>query len=279
MSRSLLLVSLVLLLPIALAEAQTQRVPRPPIEGSPHELRQENERLRDRVTELEAELADARKRIAKLEESARATPSRPDPQPTQPSPPAASTPAAPTDELSGLPDDPFASPDAMLLALRTQYHQALGDMPRETDAQAQQLIRDARRWARQVGLEKRKPIEWTVRVLAVAPSRAPGVTNLRDSGEAVIEVIDPATGLAIGSPFTISLESREIARLRDVPVPSKWIFGGVFAATPSVDESRAEPGLFNVPKLIGPFVAFGYELSVRSMRPLPQEQGSTPTQK
>jgi hypothetical protein len=141
-------------------------------------------------------------------------------------------------------------------------------MEHETEAQTQQLIREARRWVRQVSLDKRRPIEWTVRVLAVAPPRSAGSAELRSSGEAVVEVINDKTGEPIGSPFTLALESREVTRLRESQAPSLWRFGGVFAATPAVDESRAEPGLFNVPKLVGPFVAFGYELSIRSMRPI-----------
>lgn len=238
---------------------------------SPHELRQENERLRERIAQLEAEVAESRRRIARLEEALREQQAAPGQRPDAP---AGSDPTAPQTgdgDGAGLPDDPFAAPDAMLAALRREYDAALGGLPRATEPEVQALIREARRWVRQVTLERRRPINWTVRVIALGDARG------ARAGEAVVEVVEPATGKAIGSPFALKLDSRTLMRVRDAELPSLWSFEGVFAAAPIVDETRAEAGLFNVPQLVGPFVAFGYELSVRTA--LPAQSGDMPAER
>lgn len=251
-------------------------------EQSLNEVKQENNRLREQVADLDARLAEAQRRISRLEETIRALrrqlagselqrATSPAEDPASPGAPAESDPESePSQPLSA---DAFAAPDAMHAALVRDYAQAFDGKPRQTAREADRYVQDVRRWARQAGLERRKQVDWVVRVLNITPASG------RET-EFVLEVIDPQSNLAIGSPFKIAFGGPIASRLQARPDQDLWLISGVFAAAPAVNPARAEPGLFNVPRFIGPYAEFGFSFSPKSIRPLnPDEQVSAPEER
>ncbi len=234
------------------------------------ELRQENARLRDRIAQLEAQLAQSNRQVESLKAQNTALQRRLTPgggggsgPPTTPTP-------APSNEpdLSNLPDDPFAAPDAMLRELRSKYVENFGDAPLSTPEEREKRIQDARPWTRRMSTELRRAVEWLVTVVPDSEGRWSQPGFGRDT-VFLLQVLDSASGggAPIGRPFPISVSGRDAGRLQANPDGTRWIVSGVFSATPNVNPERETPGLFETPALVGPFVEFQHSLAVRGLRP------------
>ena len=213
-------------------------------------LRRQNEVLLARVADLERRLGEA---LAAQPPATGASP----PPPPPPGPPAGvpDRPAeTPTDTL---PDDPLAAPDAMLAHLRRAYREAFGHLPRTTARQRQEYAERVRRWITDVSNEARGTPTWLVRL-----SRPQQVAGRRF--EAMMVVLDRRTLAPIGQPFLVDVPAGVVDRLNDARFDA-WDLTVLFAAAPTFDPERAEPGPLDHPRFVGPYAEFGYALDWRGL--------------
>ncbi len=257
--------------------------------ASPSELRRENDLLRERLHALEAAITQMQVEIARLtklvetqnelliatraelesERSRRMAAERnggsapvmeqPPPQHLEPE----STPAPEID----LSQHPFAAPDALFEALQREYVATMGALPYETPEEREAYLREVRRWINQIKLHRRSAVEWLVELKSMNPLDAQLV-------DCEFQALWPKTGEPIGEPFMLELAGRDALRVLEDTAPSRWVISATFSAAPVLNESRLDRGVFNTPRFVGPFVEFDYELTVRSIRPAPEEVAS-----
>ncbi len=225
---------------------------------SANELRQENERLRARVAELDSQLQRATRRISRLEtEIRKLRQSRPGAEAPEGTPRDGNDPG----EVSAdLPEDPFSAPDSMYQALHKEYEQELGAEPRETAAEIGRFKRKAQGWARKAALRHRKPVQWLLRVIDMQPGEG------RQELVVTLAVLNQQTRQPIGVPFDLTVNRRETARFEDAGKNALVEIAGVFAAKPRYDAEAEASGVFNVPRLVGPYVVFDFDLSINSLQ-------------
>jgi len=238
-----------------------------PGERSMNELRRENERLRERVEELESQLARASQIIRDLQADASrlrrqidraASAAAPSGEPRETA--GASESRAPT------PDDPGAAPEALYRALRADFLRQIGEPDLSGERARKRYLVEARRWSRIVNLRHREPVEWLVRLESVR--RAPDAPVF-----ATMRVLDPSMRLPIGDAFRIPVPTRFAGRLEDGGEDALWRLEGVFAAETFVREDLPEPNLFGEPRMIASHVVFDFSLSLRSLVPAKESPG------
>lgn len=237
-------------------------------EASTTDLRRENDQLRERVAQLQAQVAERNKRIKELEDRIKElekggapaapstqTPAAPTKAPDAPAQPADSGISGPTAQP---PEDPFASPESMFAVLVNEYNEAVGALPRESDADTKRYLREVSKWAKASERKHRGNIDWLIQVQKV----------IEEAGRTTIEyrVLDAASGMPYGtSPSQIALTGRLAKQITDQPTQKTWKLQGTVSAKPIVNPDRAEPTLFNVPKLIGPYAEFGFDVSATTL--------------
>jgi len=252
-----------------------------PEQASPADLRRENDQLRERVAAMQAQLAERNRRIKQLEDEVKAlkeqakaapgtpetapggTPARPTPPAGTPAPrPTTPPPPAPTGPTAPLPAEALASPESMFAALTKDYDEATKSMTLETDDDRKRFIREASKWARGIERKHRGMVEWIIEV--VSATDAGGRTTVE------YRVVDPDSRLPYGTlAQTMVLPSRTGKPLADRKDQKFWKLTGTFGAKPTINADRESSGFFDVPKLIGPFAEFGYDLSVTTLTPAP----------
>ncbi len=233
------------------------------------QLRAENERLKSRVGDLEADLAAARLRIQALEEEndrlRAALLSRPesgrDPVPP-PAPPAA--PEVTIDESV-----PTASPRALLQAARASYEKAAeawAARPGGGD------VRDIRSWIGRFNRDHRAEVTWRVRIL----DRERRGRDLRLRGQAV----DPVSGARLGEPFLVTvprvLERRLELAERQHPGVTTWDITGRLVPQVRFNRNRAERGVFDKPPFLGPYAEFDFAFEASEFIAPPGATGGDP---
>jgi cell division protein FtsB len=238
---------------------------------STSELRQENQRLRARVTDLERELEQARaendelraeiERLKQLvEELRKGTPDQPSGQPQ-----------APAERKVTIDEsDPSASPGSLLAALQTSYQENLGefDMGEQSgDVQRKAFLRHVREWVAGANREFRMPIKWHVRI--VEPL---AFENNRFRIE--LQAVDPKTGVELDDPFDAVLSRREARRLEErfdrYSLDDTFMLQGVLEPGVRVNPDRATAGPFNNPPIVGPFAELLMTVDLQSLRPAPE---------
>lgn len=238
-------------------------------EASTNDLRRENDQLRERVAQLQAQVAERNKRIKELEDRVKELekggapgsppPSTPAPTTKSPEPP----PPQPgsTGPTATPPEDPLASPESMFTVLSTEYTEAVGSLPRESDADSKRYLREVSKWAKAAERKHRGSIDWVITVQKVT----------EEAGRTTIEyrVLDATSGLPYGTtPSQLVLTGRLAKQVTDQPNQKTWKLVGTVAAKPIVNPDRAEPTLFNVPRLIGPFAEFDFDVTVTTLTPM-----------
>ena len=233
------------------------------------DLRRENDQLRERVAQLEAQIESQaqeldtkdkqveayrmviermKERIETLEAGGGGDT------------PATSTPATPSEPL---PEDPYACPDSMLVELQRVYAEAMQGRSWSNNQERDRYIRDVSRWARQTGARYRRTVEWSIEVL--------DVTEISESNGRMMElqfnVLNPDTGAALGEPVTVEMSSRYLRRVMDDRDQTRWSLRALFAAEPIINNQRDEEGILNTPPFIGPFAEFDFELKPQSIVP------------
>lgn len=163
-------------------------------------------------------------------------------------------PAGPT---APIPDDPFAAPEAMYAELVRRYEQEFGDSPAGGDQAA--LVREVEQWARLNARSLRKRVTWLVTV-----SEIKAIDRSKSSG--LMTVLDEVSGLPIGKPFRVQIPRSHAERINRMSERyDRWRATVVFQATPTVNPDRPDPGVFDTPRLLGPYAEFGYTISLKSI--------------
>jgi len=262
---------------------------------SPGDMRRENDELRNRVAQLEAQnkkleqeatalrsqvaqaqahaaraqrdLPKLRAEIDALHAQLRALGVEPEsPTPTGApgaTPPGAtpgSRPGQPADPgVAGLPNDPMACPPCLLEALRASYDQRFGT--RSIDDNRADFVKDVRRWAGEMKREHRGIVSWTIEI---QPDDIPGDEAL----PVRVRVVDPVSKEPYyAQPAAVDLGRRHTRRLMSEPDQRYWVIDGVFAADPQLNADRDDEGPIPFPPFIGPFAEFDFNLSVRGIAP------------
>jgi hypothetical protein len=248
------------LLPASAAEAQ-----------STSELRQENQRLRSRVADLERELEQARaengelqteiERLEQLLEELQAGASARPGDPSQ---------ARPEKVVTIDESEPWASPRALLAALQTAYEEQLGELEmgdRPGDVPRNVYMRELRKWTAGVNREYRAPIQWHVRV--VAP-----LTFQNNQYRIELQAVDPKTDVQLGDAFEAFLSRREARRLQEraerYSADDALVLKGILIPRVRINEDRATAGPFNNPPLVGPFAELTMAVDLQSLLPAPE---------
>ena len=230
---------------------------------SNNDLRRENERLRAEVRALTQELEAARQRIAELEGEL-ADRDRPGTRPVQ----------DPLDDApttrTGEPDrGPAHNPAALLRQLQEEYTEAMNEQPpgRVGSRERESYYRALNRWYLDVN-RRRHAVVWAVRIVDVAPSNR-GSVNARVQ---VVQHDDPAIGY--GDPFDLAISrstAHRLMQMRDRAEedrPEAYILRGQLSPQLRFNEDRYEPGPFNRPRFVGLFTEFEFTVDVRLLLPL-----------
>lgn len=243
------------------------------------ELRRENEQLRIRIDELEAQLVKSQEAIARLLEQVRELNDqiaqlRRDLQERPQTAPdgngAAPEPTPPTDDTQAyatLPSDsPFAAPEALFAEVKESYESIFADIetPFSSSEERARYLRDVEAWSKSQRRSLRSQIEWTIQVRRMFNGdREPLTIEYR--------AVDPQTRLPYSDRrFTLQLPSRFERRVLDESETEFWQVRGIAGAAVTINRERESIGFFDVRPFVGPFVEFGIDLSLTSILPAPE---------
>lgn len=199
------------------------------------------EALRAKIAELEQELLRAKSRIADLERQLIDAGQAPDGS------------AAGAEGAS--PEAADRSPDHLLGQLKTEFREAFPD-PAPTDERGRrQYLRVVAQWANKINREYRQRIDWVCEIVS---------RDLVGADEAFVDlqVIDSKTGEPVGSRFLIEWPRRLRSTLGRFEDGSRVRVRGLLIPEVRTNESRAEPGAFDIPPLIGPYVEFRFTVQL-----------------
>lgn len=217
----------------------------PPTAASPAErardmaiedLRRENDRLRRRIAELEAQIL------------------------TLTGGPNSVNAGDPASATAPIPAEATASPASLRRALMLAYDTEFepDDRPKLGEP-AGDYRREVQRWARTIGQELRGRVEWLARMELVPldPDARPSEARRR---RVVLSVLDPASLNIIDQPEIVDVPTRFVDRIENAAEDQLWVLSGHVEATPVYDATRTEAGPFDYPAFIGPYAAFGFDL-------------------
>lgn len=250
---------------------------------SASELRRENEQLRIRIDELEAQLARSQESIDQLLEQVRRLnaqvaelraelEARREPA-SDSETPQDEAPVQPQQAYAELPESqPFAAPEAMFRAVIDSYRIAFGEVgvPFESSDARHRYLRDAEAWSKSLKRSLRSQVEWTIEVRRIISSeRDPLVLEYR--------VVDPVSRLPYSDRvYALEVPARFERRVLQERSTAHWQLRAVASAATTINRERESIGFFDVRPFVGPYVEFGIDLSVSSIVPAPpqQEEGS-----
>lgn len=239
------------------------------------ELRRENEQLRQRIDELEAQLTKSQESINQLLEQVRELNARVaelqrllEQRPASPSDSAGADSGAETEAttptLAELPESkPFVAPEGLLAFVRKSYAENFGgvSVPFESSEVRGRYLRDLEGWANSLRRTQRGQIEWLIEVRNVVSSESPMVVEYR--------VLDRATRLPYSERlFAMQVPSRFERRLREAESQT-WLLRGVAGIDVMINRERESMGFFDVTPFIGPYVEFGFNLNVNALLAAP----------
>lgn len=264
------------------------------------DLRQENQRLKDQIRDLTAQLETANAQVAELldridhlEKTIAAKPngqqedeqldSETSPADQQPLPNTSTQQAESPDALDEATlkaAGAQASPTALLYALHESYQQDVGILPTGAPGSATNLsyLRSVRLWLRQVNHTYRAHVNWTVRI----KSRE---TEGRKT-EVKIQPLLEDSLTAIGHPFWIRLNASQDGRLNTILKRSRSdlirLEGALIPAAQFDPQVIPEIAKFQIsvthserPPVIGPYVSFYYFFQPTRIYPFTPAQDAT----
>lgn len=265
---------------------------------SPGDLRRENDRLRQLVDELQAEVSRLRTQLTAAEEAVATLQARV----TELESAGAGAGASPEDrslmppggaagEVAGEPgvvtvdeSRPEGSPRAVRAEARRRWAEGPGRLDLGLDAASPQRINYLRvleSWAREQDRTWRVEVEWIVEPLSEGATGPTGTTW-------TMQARDPVTDARIGDPFVAHARSgivrsleRERARAiaRGESAARLRLFGRVLMRF-TVDPTRREPGPFDRGRALAPFLNFEFGVEASRMLvapPPPPPPAPTPT--
>lgn len=233
------------------------------------DLKLENEQLKDQILKLSSELKSAQNRIVVLERQMEQLKLTLDQVSGNGS--ATSSPPAPTTQGMD-PAKPEDNPQALYRAMKKDYAEATQEFEigERGDKNRASYLRVVERWIASANRHYKSRIEWHVTIFERPQSSRPSRLKLL--------AVDPSTGEAIDKPFSIALNRQLTRRLRQLEQKGEleiFILKGVL--TPKLKSTRqSEPtDPFNNPRLVGPFVQFGYSIEVDTIIPIEKEDDAS----
>lgn len=225
----------------------------------------ENARLAAELAETKKKLDAANKRIAELELEVARLNRRLAGQ-------AADQSTATADEEATIDEtDPAASPRALFSALVKSYEEATEGLTLDAtgpsgERERTQYLRALRQWRASVNRQLRAPITWHVRVI--------DAEHRGRSHVATLVAVDPVNGVELGESFQIIMppaSSRRYEQLRARGEVGVLVLRGVLVPDVRINEERREAGIFNRPKLIGPYAEFFFSVEARTLLPAAED--------
>ncbi|MEM9084190.1 MAG: hypothetical protein AAGB34_11385 [Planctomycetota bacterium] len=252
-------------------------------EELPIELRQQIDRLNQRIAELEEQLTSSDQRVMELEAENAALRAELAARQTAPANTTTPTPTqnSPTEpSLSDLIDPavlqatgPRTSPTALLRAVQSDYERVIGvvDLSEGADAALRSVRRELLEWI-ELDSEEAKaftgPAHWIVAIEWITPTD--------DGTEIRVVTLDPGTGRVVDQRRLDILLPEAVAReLETQSNQDLWLLSAFVEPELIIDTTRTEAGHFDHPPFVGPFVALGYKVDVIELTPIvPQLNGS-----
>jgi len=264
-----------LLLGLFLTPATLHAQESPP---SVSELRRENEQLRLRIDELESQLARSQRSIDELlkqvsDLNARVADLQRElgsgtPRPSGDAPSAPPTSAAdPEPSYAPLPQSmPYTAPETMFSMVKESYDAAFGEVETpfgSADARSRYL-READAWTKSTRRSQRGQIDWIIEVRRVLSETSPVEIEYR--------VVDTETRLPYSDrTFVMEIPARSERRfLQERATTTHWRLRGMAIASPTINRNRQTVGFFDVRPFVGPYIEFGFDLSINSLLPAPE---------
>lgn len=217
--------------------------------------------LKARIADLEGQLQAARLKITELEARLAEANAR--------------TPGAPADAGRAVAQgDETLSPQHLLSELKAEFAAAFPEPVPSDERGRYQRLRVVSQWANKINHDHRERIDWVCRIVS---------RDLIDADEAYVDllVVDPATGEDVGSRFVIEWPRRLRATLARFDDGMLIRLRGLLEPEVRTNESRAEPGAFDIPPLIGPYVEFRFTVQVMAVGAVekqPSDGGPAPIQ-
>lgn len=243
------------------------------------ELRRENEQLRIRIDELEAQLTRSQEAIEKLldqvqqlnerlGELQRQLDERPaasgseNPEQGQPTP---------AQTFAELPEQAlFAAPESLLRFSEASYDENFGTItpPFESNDARARYLRDIEAWSKALKRTQRSQIDWVVEVRRVLTDVQPLTIEYR--------AVDPQSRAPYSDRvFLLQIPSRYERRFREQSDARYWRLRGVAGISLNINPDRETMGFFDVRPFIGPFVEFGMDISVNSFLLAPEPEAES----
>jgi hypothetical protein len=245
---------------------------------SSRDSREENQRLRTQVEDLQKELDAARARIAELETRVQELAAGGGgAAPATTSGGSASVPPPP-DRVTIDETQPLASPRALLKAVIASHDEAMGgqDAGRDQSSDRAGYMRKLEGWVAGANRQFKGPIEWTVD-LKSARHRSGGAYIV------TLQAVDPVTRVELGDRFEVeldSLQSDRLARLEERdPEFRDLVLRGTLEPIIRINNRRETRRVFEYQAdrspFVGPFVELAYQVHVKSLAPAREDGGNT----
>lgn len=219
----------------------------------------------DELAALRAENAALKEQVAKLERELRATKNLVDALRGRGAAPA---PAAPT--TAPLPDDPMAGPAAMLAQLKKNYAAEMGELADTKDAARHRAA--VARWVESQKRSMTGMTSWRVRFDRISTEGE----GRRTGTWVTTQIIDAASGLPLGEPFSLEVPARFAQRVRRAKPEELYTLGVRFSADPKFNAQREDVGVFDVPAFIGKYAEFGFTAVWESLEQVPADAPAAP---
>jgi hypothetical protein len=235
----------------------------PALAQSPQELKAENERLKERVAELEEELEKAQRNIQLLSDEIKRLRTRGTSTPaTTKEEKDETTTTEKTKQKIEIADDPFASPRAYVHHLRESYKEEFEDdedFDPGNPSQKELRIVEIRSWISDQRRDFRGPIDWTVKL---DNSEGRGVTGR----EAIFRFVHEPTGQSLGESFAVRMRRADLRRLAQADPETVYRLRALLSPTirTAYDRPRdTDPGdgVF-----LGPFAELEMDFRIDSLR-------------
>jgi uncharacterized coiled-coil protein SlyX len=240
------------------------------------ELRRENEQLRIRIDELEAQLARSQEAIEQLLEQVqqlnerlgelqRQLEERPAASGSENPEQGQQTPAQ---TFAELPEEAlFAAPESLLRFSQASYDENFGSVtpPFESNDARARYLRDVEAWSKALKRTQRSQVDWVVEVRRVLTDVQPLAIEYR--------AVNPQSRAPYSDRvFLLQIPSRYERRFREQTDTRYWRLRGVAGVSLNINPDRETMGFFDVRPFIGPFVEFGMDISVNSLLPAPEPE-------
>jgi cell division protein FtsB len=208
-------------------------------------LKATNAQLKDRITQLESQLAAARRAASNSSGGVL---------------PPLEEPAVSIDETL-----PHSSPRAMFKAIHASHNEAVKDLEKGKagDSKRRGYLRKLEQWKAGAERNLRGPIRWNVREVDRRNSGANQVWTL--------VAVDPKTDAELGDAFEVMLPRPVADRLTAFEKRGElgqMVLRGVAMPTLRVNEARADRGSFDKPRFVGPFVEYVLMIEPKSLLPV-----------